>query len=60
MLVRSAGRNCAKSDSCRAFTHTGIAREAARDISARSSAGTRRAFSQSRRTSRIKLASSES
>ena len=59
-MLRRAGRNCEKSESCRALTHTGIAREAARDISPRSSAGTRRAFSQSRRTSRIRLASYES
>ena len=59
-MCRRAGRNCEKSDSLRACTQTGIASEAARRISARSSAGTRRAFSQSRRTTRIRLASSES
>ena len=44
----------------RASTQTGSASDAARDISARSSAGTLRAFSQSRRVTRIRLASNES
>ena len=59
-FFRSTGRKLAKSSFLRASTQTGLASEADRDISARRSAGTRRALSQSRETTRMRLASNES
>src|SRR5829696_9440231 len=59
-FLRSTGRKVAKSLLARASTQTGIASADERDISARSSDGTLRAFSQSRRATRTRLASSES
>ena len=57
---RRYGRKAAKSESRRASTQAGWPRAAARVSSSASSDGTRRAFSQSRRVTRIRLASSES
>ncbi len=59
-FVRRHGRNEAKSFVRRASTQARCPRAAARVISSRSSVGTRRAFSQSRRVTRIRLRSSES
>src|SRR5215216_2793524 len=59
-FLRSTGRKVAKSLLARASTQTGIASADERDISARSSDGTLRAFCQSRRATRTRLASNES